>query len=291
MRLLLAIALLWPLAALAQITYTTTPGTGYQPLNGATIKGSVSVRTNNAAPPVQHTLDGVNIGPPENLVPIDLFGDLALWDTTKVSDGPHVIKAGAHTATFTVKNTQQEMRQWLLSWIPPTQNEDGSTLTDLTGFRVEAAPDAAGVWSNVWSGSTVTSEATVTAPGESACFRVFATSASAESDPSQVSCSRVDPTRPNAPIVVGDTPRALSLVAGTSSGTRAVYLRSAKGSRGTKVGDLRVGPVNGDFERIECDPADSFTYSNARYSKVTDVKAPEALRGVYVSGCYSVGTH
>jgi hypothetical protein len=270
--------------ALTQITFTTTPGSGYQPLDGATVRGPISVRTDNAAPPVTYVLDGANQNT-ENTAPIDLYGDLGVWDTTKVSDGPHVIKAGAHTATFTVKNTQQEMRQWLLSWIPPTQNEDGSTLTDLTGFRVEAAPDAAGVWSNVWSGSTVTSGATVTAPGESACFRVFATSASAESDPSQVSCSRVDPTRPNAPIVVGDTPRALSLVAGTSSGTRAVYLRSAKGSRGTKVGDLRVGPVNGDFERIECNPADGYLYGTTRYSRVT-----VPLDG-YVSGCYGVGTH
>jgi hypothetical protein len=285
MRLLLAIALLWPLAALAQITYTTTPGTSYQPLDGATVRGPISVRTENAAPPVQHTLDGVNIGPPENLAPIDLYGDLGLWDTSKVADGQHVLKAGAHTATFIVKNTQQEMRQWLLSWIPPTKNADGSVLSDLKGFRVEATPDVAGPWSNVWSGLTITSGATVTAPGESACFRVFAISASAESDPSQVSCSRVDPTRPNAPIVVGDTPKALSLVSGTSSGTRAVYLRTAKGSRGTKVGDLKVGPVNGDFERIECDPADNFTYGTTRYSRVT-----LPLDG-YVSGCYGVGTH
>jgi hypothetical protein len=284
MRLLLAIALLWPLAALAQITWTTTPGSGYQPLDGATVRGPISVRTNSASPPVTYVLDGANQNT-ENTAPIDLYGDLALWDTTTIADGQHVLKAGAYTATFTVRNTQQEVRQWLLSWIPPTQNEDGSPLTDLKGFRVEAAPAAAGPWSNVWSGFTVTDRAQVTAPGESSCFRVFAGSASSESDPSQVSCSRVDPTRPNAPVVVGDTQKALALVAGTSSGTRAVYSRTAKGSRGTKVGDLKVGPVNGDFERIECDPADSYLYGGNRYARVT---AP--LDG-YVSGCYSVGTH
>jgi hypothetical protein len=284
MRLLLAIALLWPLAALAQITYTTTPGAGYQPLDGATVRGPISVRTDNAAPPVTYVLDGANQNT-ENTAPIDLYGDLGVWDTTKVTDGPHVIKAGTFTATFTVKNTQQEMRQWLLSWIPPTKNEDGSALLDLKGFRVEAAPVADGPWTNVWSGSTVTSGATVTAPGESSCFRVFAGSVSAESDPSQVSCARVDPARPNAPVVVGDTPKVLSLVSGASSGTRAVYSRTAKGSRGAKVGDLKVGPVNGDFERIECDPADSFQYGTTRYSRVTT-----PLDG-YVSGCYGVGTH
>jgi hypothetical protein len=288
MRLLLAIALLWPLAALAQITYTTTPGSGYLPLNGAKVSGSISVHTDNAAPPVQHTLDGVNIGPPENLVPIDLFGDLALWDTTTIADGTHVLKAGAHTATFTVSNKapappSPELVAWQVRWMPVTTYEDGKPLTGALTYRLEAAPSPAGPWASVWSGS-VTAASVQYAAG-TACWRVFA-NFGAESDPSSSVCASKAPSAPpSAPIVVGGGPRALALVSGSSTGSRAVYLKSAKGSRGTKVGDLKVGPVNGDFERIECDPADSYVYGGNRYARV---KAP--LDG-YVPGCYSVGMH
>jgi hypothetical protein len=287
MRLLLAIALLWPLAALAQITYTTTPGTGYQPLDGATVRGPISVRTDNAAPPVTYVLDGANQNT-ENTAPIDLYGDLGLWDTTKVADGPHVIKAGAHTATFTVANSAPappaaELVEWFYRWMPVTTQEDGDPLTEPVTYRAEVAPSASGPWTSVWSGSETAVEIPYAAG--TWCWRVFAISGD-ESDPSSVVCESKAPSAPpSAPVVVGGGPRALALVSGSSTGLRAVYLKSAKGSRGTKVGDLKAGPVNGDFERIECDPADSFLYGTTRYSRVTT-----PLDG-YVSGCYGVGTH
>jgi hypothetical protein len=288
MRALLVLCLMLAPVAHAQITFTTTPGSAYQPLDGATVRDKVSVRTDNAAPPVQHTLDGVNIGPPENLVPIDLFGDLALWDTTTIADGPHVLKAGAHTATFVVSNKapappSPELVAWQVRWMPVTTYEDGKPLTGALTYRLEAAPSPAGPWASVWSGS-VTAASVQYAAG-TACWRVFA-NFGAESDPSSSVCASKAPSAPpSAPIVVGGGPRALALVSGSSTGSRAVYLKSAKGSRGTKVGDLKVGPVNGDFERIECDPADSYVYGGNRYARV---KAP--LDG-YVPGCYSVGMH
>jgi hypothetical protein len=143
MRRLLAIALLWPLSALAQITWTATPGSGYQPLDGATVRGSISVRTDNAAPPVTYVLDGVAQNT-ENGVPIDLYGDLGVWDTTRVTDGQHVIRAGTHTATFTVSNgapTPPTGPTWtgssVLTWVPPTTNSDGTPLTDLAGYLID----------------------------------------------------------------------------------------------------------------------------------------------------------
>jgi hypothetical protein len=288
MKLLLAVAFLWPLAALAQITFTITCGSNYQSVDGATLKDQVCVRTNNAAPPVQYTLDGVNIGAPENIAPIDLFGDFGLWDTSKVADGVHVLKAGAYTATFTVKNTTPtppaaELVAWSVRWLPVNLYSDGGPITTPVTYRVETAGSLSGPWANVWNGSVTAVE--IQHPGASACWRVFAISGN-ESDPSSIVCASKAPSAPpSAPIIVGGGPRAIALVAGASSGLRAVYSKSAKGSRGTKLGDLSVGPVNGDFARIECDPADSFLYGTTRYSRV---KVP--LDG-YVSGCYGVGTH
>ena len=52
--------------------------------------------------------------------------------TVTVSDGT----ANASLAPFTITVTELGSGTAALSWAPPTQNSDGSTLTNLTGFQV-----------------------------------------------------------------------------------------------------------------------------------------------------------
>ena len=56
-----------------------------------------------------------------------------------VSDG----RASASTAAFAITVAAVGTGSVTLSWTPPTQNEDGSTLTDLAGYEVRYGRDAA----------------------------------------------------------------------------------------------------------------------------------------------------
>lgn len=60
--------------------------------------------------------------------------DVATYSNIRVtvSDG----KASASTAMFAITVTALGTASVTLSWTPPTQNEDGSTLTDLAGYEV-----------------------------------------------------------------------------------------------------------------------------------------------------------
>ena len=49
-----------------------------------------------------------------------------------VSDG----KASASLAAFSIAVTQISLGSATLSWTPPTQNEDGTPLTNLAGYRI-----------------------------------------------------------------------------------------------------------------------------------------------------------
>jgi hypothetical protein len=61
-------------------------------------------------------------------------GDAGTWSGIRitVSDGA----ASAALATFAIVVEQVALGSVTLSWTPPTQNEDGSPLTNLRGFRV-----------------------------------------------------------------------------------------------------------------------------------------------------------
>jgi putative Ig domain-containing protein len=60
--------------------------------------------------------------------------DVATYSNIRVtvSDG----KASASTALFAITVTAMGTASVTLSWTPPTQNEDGSALTDLAGYEV-----------------------------------------------------------------------------------------------------------------------------------------------------------
>lgn len=60
--------------------------------------------------------------------------DVATYSNIRVtvSDG----EASASTASFAISVTDVGTASVTLSWTPPTQNEDGSTLTNLAGFEV-----------------------------------------------------------------------------------------------------------------------------------------------------------
>ncbi len=62
------------------------------------------------------------------------LGDIGVYNgiTISVSDGPN----SASLAAFSVTVTQVALGSATLSWTPPTQNVDGSQLTDLAGYRI-----------------------------------------------------------------------------------------------------------------------------------------------------------
>jgi hypothetical protein len=67
--------------------------------------------------------------------------DIATYSNIRVtvSDG----QATASTAAFAITVTDLASASVTLSWTPPTQNEDGSTLTDLAGYEVRYGRDQA----------------------------------------------------------------------------------------------------------------------------------------------------
>jgi len=62
------------------------------------------------------------------------LGDIGPYNgiAISVSDGPN----SASLAAFSITVTQVATGSVSLSWLPPTQNEDGTPLTDLAGFRI-----------------------------------------------------------------------------------------------------------------------------------------------------------
>ena len=63
-----------------------------------------------------------------------LLGDIGMYSaiSISVSDG----KTTTAMSAFSVEVTQTALGAMTLSWTPPTQNEDGSVLTDLAGYFI-----------------------------------------------------------------------------------------------------------------------------------------------------------
>jgi hypothetical protein len=179
-------------------------------------------------------------------------------------------------------------REVHLKWIPPTQNENGTSLTDLAGYWLEI--ENYGSWTRFYEiKSAGLTDVVVAVPSTASSLRLYAYRQGGIGG--LASSPVVFDTRPNAPVIVGDQASALSLVSGSSTGLRAVYSKAVTGSRGPKLGDLNVGPDTiTDYARMECDTGDVFVHSGIRYAKVIDERAG-ALRGFYVSGCAYTGLH
>jgi hypothetical protein len=179
-------------------------------------------------------------------------------------------------------------REVHLKWIPPTQNENGTSLTDLAGYWIEI--ENSGSWTRFYEiKSAGLTDAAVAVPSTASSLRLYAYRQGGIGG--EATAPVVLGPRPNAPVFAGDQPTALSLVTGSSTGTRVVYSKSSTGSRGQKLGDLNVGPDTiTDYARMECSTADVFTYGGVRYAKVTDERAG-TLKGAFVSGCAYVGLH
>lgn len=153
MKWLLALALLVASPAYAQLVFTATPPTNLQPLQGATLKGSVHIRlTQTTGGPCDFSIDGIahkrELGAP--YVFSNEAGNQAdnvLWNTATVPDGSHTITAQCASpaapvvATFTIANVTPQPPNPIpvagtITWDLPVTNSDGSTLTDLAGFRI-----------------------------------------------------------------------------------------------------------------------------------------------------------
>lgn len=135
----------------AQIQYAPTSAGPFLPLDGATVKGSIHVRLQQTTgTPWIFTLDGATKNT-EAACPCVLANesgsqnDNNLWNTATSVDGAHVVTAKnatqTLTATFTIANASapappapQSGTQ--ITWTLPTENADGSALTDLAGIRV-----------------------------------------------------------------------------------------------------------------------------------------------------------
>lgn len=72
-------------------------------------------------------------------------------------------------------------------------------------------------------------------------------------------------------------------IAGSSSGTRAVYAKTATSRRGAKLGDLTVGTPSKPIGYF-CDPTDTIRSGLTTYARITDPAVAESLRG-YTTGC------
>lgn len=144
----------------AKLVWSSSLTGTYADLSGATVSGAVAVRIANsagsttdcaniAAGPWKLYIDVANITdttPPnftESFCPYGFPDDASLTDTTKLINGSHTITAisGALRvpATFTVNNPAPPpvgTGTASLQWIAPTNNTDGSPLTDLAGYRI-----------------------------------------------------------------------------------------------------------------------------------------------------------
>lgn len=162
-----------PLLALAsvahaQIVYAPTAAGPFVALDKAIVSGRIHVETQQkTGAPWVFTPDW-RAPNTESACPCVLAsetGDVAdgnLWNTATVADGKHVVTASSAsiaqplTATFTVDNVPDVpvppvtppptpgLGSITLTWTPPTQNTDGSTLTDLAGFIVSWVGASAG---------------------------------------------------------------------------------------------------------------------------------------------------
>lgn len=181
-----------------------------------------------------------------------------------------------------------------VTWQHATQNTDGSALTDRTGYRVERATEEAGPWTSWATTPASATSATGKAPAGRSCVRVVTLAGSGESAPSAAQCVEKPAPggAPRPPTDVGVSMTELALVTGTATGLRAVFARTSSGSRGSKIGDLTVGPVAQTVppvNRVKCSPSDAFAVGSLRYSRVIDPRVPAPLQAGYVTGCVSYG--
>jgi hypothetical protein len=181
-----------------------------------------------------------------------------------------------------------------VSWAHATTNDDGSALTDRAGYRVERSAQESGPWATLATVGKDATSATQKAPAGRSCVRVVTLAGSGESLPSAPVC--VDrPALGVVPVPPGDVSvsmRELALVSGSETGTRVVFGRTSQGSRGPRLGELKVGPVaqvTPPFDRVKCDARDTISAGTLRYARVIDPRVAEPLRGGYVTGCVSYG--
>lgn len=135
-----------------RIVYSAGIGGAYLPLEGATIAGPVSVRTEHCPPGgAVFSVDGKQVNQ-EFSCPYSLVGDEYRYDTTPLADGAHTVEAkladGAVSAGFTVTRPLPAPTPTpgptpapapgaaVLSWLPSTQTIVGSPIEGLAGYRL-----------------------------------------------------------------------------------------------------------------------------------------------------------
>lgn len=143
-----------------------------------------------------------------------------------------------------------------LSWIPPTQNTDGSAITGAITYSIYGAVQGAPkvlIASGI-SGTSYTHTAATN--GTTFCYTATATVAGQESAQSAEACKAIPPAVPNPPT---------NLVIGVVTGLNMspVYRINADGTRGSAV--LGFVQVN-----AECAGPVVYTYRGRPYRRLAD---------------------
>lgn len=148
------------------LQFTATYGTAYKALQGETVSGKVNIALSDCSVTGSWVfyLDGIAANN-EGGCPYEFLGDALMWDSASVPDGTHTIEVRGTksiTATFTTSNKvtapPPATGSASLTWVPPTQNTDGSALTDLAGYFVRYGTSA----------SSLTQTITLPSPGMTA---------------------------------------------------------------------------------------------------------------------------
>ena len=188
------------------------------------------------------------------------------WTGAKAKSGTQVLPAISATATYTLTCTSAADTQAVLSWVAPTQNTDGSTLTDLAGFRVYsgAATGSLTMQQQIANPATLT----FTATGLSVGTRYFAVTAyntaGVESARSATGSKTITAAQTDSATVTLRVPDAplLTIPIAKDMRTTPVFRVSASGRRSWfAAGYVRVGAV--------CSGDVLFTYRGYDYRRVS----------------------
>jgi hypothetical protein len=126
------------------LQFTSTYGTAYRALQGATVSGKVNIALSDCTITGDWTFyfDGKQANV-ESGCPYEFLGDTTMWDSASVADGSHTFEARGSksiTATFTTSNKVAAPSPATgiatLTWGAPTQNTDGSNYLDAFGFVI-----------------------------------------------------------------------------------------------------------------------------------------------------------
>jgi hypothetical protein len=170
------------------------------------------------------------------------------WSDAKALTGTQVVSAVTATSTFTLTCTEGSASA-VLTWTPPTQNTDGSALTNLASYKIYHAATSSGVATA--TPTTVTAPATTyTVTGLAAGTRHFGikavNAAGIESDMSNLASKAIvlASAATSATVTISTKPNPPTIVA-----VETVAKVLTRWGLGLKVGTVALGTPCGELKR------------------------------------------